>query len=117
MLKSEFIEMGGLEADYEAANNIYMNHDLWLDRHEFMPFWNKLGAVLPAYYALRCLKAEAREVQKQMPKVFTQRELVARKAEHDIKDMETDIAELVEKVSHLKAIISALKLNPDVYNR
>lgn len=117
MLKSEFIEMGGKPEDYELANNVYSTFNFWLDRHEFLPFWQAFGNDAEAYMELENLKKFAWDAYICTEKLLPLHEFVARRAQQ-LKEINEELIRVTAaRVARLERILATMESNPALYKR
>lgn len=117
MLKDEFIELGGKDEDYEEANRIYMELDLWLDRHEFMAWWPAFGGDTSHYIELLNAVKVARRVSIESTGLYEQRETMLRYVMSEEQKLIEEIKRLEQSAKRLATIRKKLILNKELYNR
>ena len=117
MLKDEFIALGGKAEDYEEANRIYTELDLWLDRHEFMAWWPAFGGEINHYIELLNAVKVARRVSIESIGLYEQRETMLRYVMAEEQKITEGIKRLEQSLKRLALIRKKLILNKELYNR
>lgn len=117
MLMSEFVDMGGKQEDYAKANNIYTELDLWLDRHEFMVWWQAFGGDTNNYIELLNAVKVARRVSIESIGLYEQRETMLRYVMAEEQKLAEEIKRLEQSAKRLALIRKKLILNKELYNR
>ena len=117
MLKDEFIELGGKAEDYEEANRIYTELDLWLDRHEFMTWYPFFGSEKYMYIELLNAVRTARNVSTETIGLYTLRETMLRYAQKEAEQTRKEIERLKRSLGRLETICDQLIKDGNIYNR
>lgn len=108
--------MGGNADDFAAANTTYTYYDAWLDRHEFMPFWQEFGECPFIYCRLEDFMQQANKLISDMPGVFSKREIMERLIKREADERKAALIRLEKEVAQLQKLEQLLENNTELYN-
>lgn len=109
--------MGGRAEHYEAANKVYSELDLWLDRHEFMTWYPFFGSDEYMYMELLAAVKIARKVSSETCGLYTLRDTMLRYAEREAEQTRKEIERLKRCLGRLETICDQLHKDSNIYNR